>query len=151
MKPSDKKYVVDVANAIDAPDSRTASTIVELLAKGTPDEVRETLGQLGLYLRSGIPLPDTAAEALGKALERIGAGEDPGGVFRLTGNQKVGVRYRKQMAFLIDDLVRQGAARDLAERIVADLDLRTYRLRSDATGGTAVDRLRKRLRRGPTK
>jgi hypothetical protein len=151
VKRSDKKYVVDVANAIDAPDSRTASTIGELLAQGTPAEVRDTLAQLGLYLRSGIPLPATAAEALGEALERIGKGENPWDVFRLRRNQRYGVRYRKQMAFLIDDLVRQGAPRDLAERIVADLDLRTYRLRSDATGGTAVDGLRKRLGRTPTK
>jgi hypothetical protein len=146
-----KTFVVDVVGAIEAPGVETAPTVAELLEHGTANEVREALQSVGILIRHGRPLSADVARLVGLALERIGEGMDPRQAFGLTTKKKHGVRYHKAMTYLIGDLVRQGATKQEAERLVADLDLRTLRLRRDVTGGTAADRLRKRLVRSPTK
>jgi len=98
-------------------------TMTEILANGSPREVREFLGDQGALLRAGAPLPAPVAEWLGAALEAIGGGADANLALRLsTGKRgrslKLSARELADVERQIDDLVGQGVTRFDAMGIV---------------------------------
>lgn len=117
-KPGDQisEYVLDAVGPPLRPQAMS-----EILAKGTPQEVREFLGGQGALIRAGVSLPAVVAEWLGVALEAIGGGEDANLALRVRsgrrGRPPIGDDERAEIDAQVEKLVRQ----DLSERDAAGI------------------------------
>jgi hypothetical protein len=105
-------------------------------------------------LKSRHSLPAHLAEVLGDALIAIGDGTSAAEALGLSlkpGKEKTyGVRYAKIIEYLVSDLCRQGMSRDDAWSRVARLNRERGEFINDPDK-KAVDRLKRRLKRGRTK
>lgn len=125
-------------------------SLEELLTQGTAQERREALWTIGMLLRSRHALPQQIAELVGSALVKISDGKTAEQAFGLNTKKRYGVRYRKAIEYMVEDLVRQGATREEAEEVVGDLNFEagTWKEQTDKHGRSrARKQLRKRLKR----
>lgn len=109
-------------------------SIRELLEKGSAAEVREQLCSIGSVLLAGLPLSKAEADWLGHALVKISFGkEDANKALRVKERKNAAMpslRSRRDLAFTLSDLARQGVKGERAFLLIADARLTRY----DANG-----------------
>lgn len=142
------RVVLDAA-ALDIPRAGTTVSIAELINEGTSEDRRYVLGVIGTRIRLNHPrippITEDIREWLGAALEAIGRGEDPKTALGLTRKTKHGPAYRKTLAHMVNDLMKQGMARSEAESIAGRYNHEAQSLEPDPAD-TATARVRKILK-----
>lgn len=123
-------------------------TTVEVLERGTVEEIRRALLGVGLSLEHGSPIGPRTAAWLGKALQKIGDGARADVAFGLTTKRKRGVYYAKAIEHMIS--TAEGVSRAEAAQFVARFDPDTNTLQDDPED-RAGERLKKRRQRQRTK
>ena len=117
-----KRPVIDVWAAAMHPDAICSMT--EALTEGTSAEVRRYLADMGAMLQGGHPLIPSEMAWLGNALVAIGNGADANNALRLNSTRRYGPAYAKSMAFLVNDLCRQGLSKKAAMELLKHSDPR---------------------------
>ena len=151
-KKSGPDRVVLDAVAMDIAPRGTEASTGDIIREGTSAEMRKFIGWFGTRLRhhdsklNFPPIPDFIYQWFGDALESIGVGEDPKKVLGLNRKRKHGPQHRNIIAYMVDDLVKQGRTRGEAETIVGNYDHATHSFKSDP-GDTAGARVGKVINR----
>lgn len=115
----------------DGTGSHAPVPAVAVLRNGSQAEIRQAIGSLGAFIRSGASLGAAEAEWLGAALEAIGRGEKPHVALGL--NTKRG-NYREKLArkSAADDLKAQGIKpRELTFQVAGRYEYGPRELRPD--------------------
>lgn len=139
--------VVIDGRAFEVPLPETRVSISELLTLGTAAEAREGIEAIAMLLREH-RLSDALRNWLADALDAIGRGKDPRVALGLRRRKQYGIRYARQVQYIIADLGRQGMSRTEARDLIARLDIEALKLNDRSP---AAETVKKRLQRSQTR